>query len=398
MSYFEDVYKKRAEWWGSDPNSFYKNVGIKYFEDYLRSSPLAEKITLNGEVISSAIHSNSENESKSTKIFLISLDKSVSIGDLIEWQKDNWIVIQKEQLPLESYIKVVGLKCNYELKWVDAYGVLNSTHAYVLGSMDSAIREVFKKAQKIAVSEDNKLIEAVAPMVPILTGQRFLLQGEAWRVTERDLISVNGILYISLTKEKVDRFDDDVENSVANADKIGTSFIDIGFDSLNLEINKTFVISPILVKSGRIIRDAEFTIASKSGNKIEGNRITATKIGTDLVIVKLKEQEGLSVSFTLVVEEEQITDPVKIQISGDSNIKWGRTRTYTAIAISEHQPTEAFASFEIISGNNLAKIIKYTPQTCTIAANDENLSGKIVLEARTSLGITTKEIEVVSIW
>ena len=50
--------------------------------------------------------------------------------------------------------------------------------------------------------------------------QKFIIDGRAWFVDEYDATSSKGVTYYSLTEDKVDRMDDNIEDELANTNKL----------------------------------------------------------------------------------------------------------------------------------------------------------------------------------
>ncbi len=409
MSYLRDVYKKRGTWWGDSSKDQYINIAKKYFEDYLLRSPGASTVIINNLPIAAAVHdvkTSINSISKLMKHFLFSLEVPIPIGTLIEWDDDDWLVLDKEQRSFEAYNKALAVRCNHTLKWIDPYGILQETPAYVFGEMDKQAEDNFKMANGLLVIPGpNKNLQVVLPYYPIKSEQRFIIKGEAWRVLERDLVSIEGLLYMSLREDLVDTFDDDVDSSVADIGKLNNSVIDLGLSSMNLEIGKSFTFNPLLYQDNQLISGSTFTytltqtptIGTTPCATIDGNVITAVSEGTAVVTVSLDNQPDLtaSCSITLVASTE---DKIVLQLVGDESIKWGRTRTYTVLYSAGGAPAEIEATFSILEEISSLITFTTTATSCSILANSDGLSGTFTLRATTAYGHVDKIISVVSVW
>ena len=84
------------------------------------------------------------------------------------------------------------------------------------------------------------------PKTKVARSTSFIIEDEAWYVVEYDWSSVPGIVYLSLTEEKVNMIYDDLENDIADTDKIAKySFItpnNIQVFKVNQEIQPIFTI------------------------------------------------------------------------------------------------------------------------------------------------------------
>ena len=155
----------------------------------------------------------------------------------------------KKKRSFEAYNKVLAIRCNYLLNWIDDYGVLRQIPAHLLGAMSSRVEDNFRIASNLlVVPQANKNLKIILPYYPIKSEQRFIIHEEAWRVLERDLTSVNGgVLYLYLMEDLVDSSDDNIEEDIADIDKLNSSKIDLGIDSLNLEIGTNFYFFTCLI-------------------------------------------------------------------------------------------------------------------------------------------------------
>lgn len=401
MSYFTEVYKKRGSWWGETSKDQYLNIAKKYFEDYLLTSPNASSITFNNVEIVAAVHDNIQDENKISKYFLIGLDTEINQGDLIYWMESYWLVIQREKRNFEAYNKILALKCNYTLKWIDNYGVLNTSPSYIFGGMAAKVVDNFKMANGLISPQPNKNIEVILPYAPIKTNQRFIVRDEAWRVLERDLISVDGILYMYLAEDLVDSFDDNLVLDIADYDSLNSAYIDIGLTTLTLGVGGSFTFSPVLYKDNKVVEGAEFTYESREEDfyiSINSNSITGLAAGVATFIVASMDQPELTTTCTINVASVGVAKNV-LQLVGDSKIRWGRTRTYTTFYNNGGTPTEIASTFTLINNEtNLVTFVTQGANSCSIIGNVNGLAGIVTLRATTAHGTIDKQIFVVSVW
>jgi len=57
------------------------------------------------------------------------------------------------------------------------------------------------------------------PRYSIDRATNFIVEEESWTVVEYDHTSVPGVIYLSLTENKINSIYDDVENNIADLDK-----------------------------------------------------------------------------------------------------------------------------------------------------------------------------------
>jgi hypothetical protein len=110
-----------------------------------------------------------------------------------------------------------------------------------------------------------------------MSEQRFIINGEAWRVLERDLSSVNGVLYLYLLEDLVDSNSDSIEEDIANADKLNSSRIEIGLDALNIEVGNYFTFSPVFFNGGKI-EEVDFSISTTNSKILSIDNYTVSAL------------------------------------------------------------------------------------------------------------------------
>lgn len=55
------------------------------------------------------------------------------------------------------------VKCNYELKWIDANGYLKKSWAYAVSSVDSKVKSNFRMWHSLISPQPNKFAEIIMP-------------------------------------------------------------------------------------------------------------------------------------------------------------------------------------------------------------------------------------------
>lgn len=402
MTYFRDVYKKRGSLWGATSKDQLLNISKRYFEDYLMNGAESETITIDGIEYFCAIRDNQQDENRISKYFLTALEVDIPIGKLILWGNEYWLVVQKEKRSFEAYNKVLAFRCNYTLNWINSLGVLKSTPAFMFSTMENKVQNNFKVASGLIIfPKANKYLEIIIPYFPIEAEQRFIIKNEAWKVVDRDLLSVDKVLYLYLVEDLLDSFEDNTTLSIADYGKLNVGYIDIGISSMNLAIGESFTFNPTLYKDNKVVAGATFTYSSQGSGyylTINSNTITGLALGSTTFVVSSVEDPQLTATCTVNVLSS--SDPKSVlQLVGDENIKWGRTRTYTAFHSTGTSTVEVQATFSLIGNESgLVSFVSQESTSCSLIANTNGLSGQITLRATTAYGVVNKEISVVSVW
>ena len=220
-----DVYKKRVEHLGTNPQRRAMNSGILEFNRSLYYNEHTQRgiykddnsVTFDGIILT-----NKEDDNKSTQILLTKLDVPLKPGDIIIWNKERWLIYQYTTSSYQPYQKFFIVRCNYEIKWVDEVGKLNQSWCYLLSSKDSKIKDNFRTWNEVITPQPNKYIQLILPHVTMPINTEIIVLDEAWYLVDYDQNSVPGIVFMSFTETNVNELRDDIENKIANVDRIAT--------------------------------------------------------------------------------------------------------------------------------------------------------------------------------
>ena len=85
------------------------------------------------------------------------------------------------------------------------------------------------------------------PTVSIMRETSFIVEKESWRVIEYDYTSVPGVMYLSVGEEKINTMYDDMNNNIADIDKMAIYKIIAPEETQNFqvgdEVNPIFTIT-----------------------------------------------------------------------------------------------------------------------------------------------------------
>ena len=233
MNYL-DVYFSRVNHFGTTTAERIKNSGIVAFEKWLAQSPftVTDLSVERGFYFSGIIETSKDKEEKKLMYLYVANDIPIKVGDILTWRQDNgtiekWLLLQQIHKVHGTYQTFQIIKCNYELKWIDAEGYLRKSWAYAVSSTDDKVKGNFRMWHSLISPQPNKFAEIIMPR-PVLEGTdkdelmrgiTFIIENEGWLVIECDWTSVEGIIYMSLTESKVNYQYDDRDIDVADTDR-----------------------------------------------------------------------------------------------------------------------------------------------------------------------------------
>ena len=362
MSYLE-VYKKRISHLGTNPQDRAYQSGILEFRRYLKYNQHTERnLTLlrDNTNFDGVILTDKEDENRVSQILLVKVledgGPAIQQGDLIQWGEGNpWLVYRTTTSSYQPHQKFYMVRCNHYIKWIDEQGKLNESWVYLLGSKDSKIKDNFRTWHNVITPQPNKYINIIMPhkLMPINT--EIMVIDEVWYLVDYDQSSVPGIIFMSFTETNLNQQRDDVDNKIANIDKLATWVINM--PTTRTVAANTIIVPEFAILKNGVIQDAESKISVDGGLILQDNGLIEVGTAGGTLVV---EYEGISATQTIIVEE--VAKPSYVFV-GNEKIRATTKHKYELVGASA-------AEFSV--SNNLIKITNVDGNTCTIEANDKN--------------------------
>lgn len=413
MNYL-DVYFSRINHFGETQAERIKNSGIVAFEKWKAQSPftVTDLSVERGLYFSGIIQTNKDKEEQKIMFLYVSNDIPIRVGDILTWRQDNgvvekWLLLQKEHKVHEQYQTFQIIKCNFNLKWIDANGYLHQSWAYAVSSVDSKVKGNFRMWHSLISPQPNKFAEIIMPR-PELTGNdvdqlmrgiNFIIEDEGWIVIECDWTSVEGIVYMSLTESKINYQYDDRDIDVANTDKY------------------KFPELPTLYKVGEIIvphfeadtlNQWEVELIKPENCDFINDSFVATSTGQCIITMRLKNRPAVTkdVEITVVAADQEFI----AYINGPDQLRLDRQDSYSlasesyiddsqvTITIQEDPTAKKKPSDYAILQQKIDDTGAKVPNNYILHANAKNKLGKVVLVATYNGVEYTKTVEIIPLW
>ena len=401
MNYL-DVYFSRVNHFGTTTAERIKNSGIVAFEKWLAQSPftVTDLSVERGFYFSGIIETSKDKEEKKLMYLYVANDIPIKVGDILTWRQDNgaiekWLLLQQIHKVHGTYQTFQIIKCNYELKWIDAEGYLRKSWAYAVSSTDDKVKGNFRMWHSLISPQPNKFAEIIMPR-PVLEGTdkdelmrgvTFIIENEGWLVIECDWTSVEGIIYMSLTESKVNYQYDDRDIDVADTDRW-----------------KFPTLQPLYTVGDKIIpqfeagtlNEWEIELIPTDTSLVEkdesDNHWRAIAPGKLTFIMRLRGRAAVTKEYEVLINTPNIE--FSAYIDGPDEIKLDRYCTYTLNGTSTILGTVEFTLVD----TQLAVISETKTNECVIHANAKNKLGDIILQASYN-GVTyTKTIKIKPLW
>lgn len=401
MNYL-DVYFSRVNHFGTTTAERIKNSGIVAFEKWLAQSPftVTDLSVERGFYFSGIIETSKDKEEKKLMYLYVANDIPIKVGDILTWRQDNgviekWLLLQQIHKVHGTYQTFQIIKCNYELKWIDAEGYLRKSWAYAVSSTDDKVKGNFRMWHSLISPQPNKFAEIIMPR-PVLEGTdkdelmrgiTFIIENEGWLVIECDWTSVEGIIYMSLTESKVNYQYDDRDIDVADTDRW-----------------KFPTLQPLYTVGDKIIpqfeagtlNEWEIELIPTDTSLVEkdesDNHWRAIAPGKLTFIMRLRGRAAVTKEYEVLINTPNIE--FSAYIDGPDEIKLDRYCTYTLNGTSAILGAVEFTLVD----TQLAVISETKTNECVIHANAKNKLGDIILQASYN-GVTyTKTIKIKPLW
>ena len=402
MNYL-DVYYARVNHLGETPTEIAYNSNIRSFERWLAGSPFTvENLSVERGLYFSGIIQTSKDKAEQKLMYLyVANDIPIQVGDILTWIQDNgatekWLLLQKIHDVHEAYQTFQMVKCNYELKWIDADGYLHKSWAYAVSSVDAMIKGNFRMWHSLVSPQPNKYAEIIMPRPllegsdrdQLLRGTIFIIENEGWVVIECDWTSVEGVIYMSLTESKVNYEYDDRNIDVADTDKY------------------KFPTLPTLYRVGDKI-EPQFEAGTLNQWEIElikpedctfiNDNFVAIAPGQCMVTMRLKNRPAVThnVEITInAVEEESL-----VWIEGPSELRLDRYADYT---LQTNTVIEDLSKVKIeiqSAPSDKDSIRQAADNKFILHANAKNKLGQLVLVASyDGVECATKTVDIIPLW
>ena len=276
-------------------------------------------------------------------------DETISVGDIILWDSENWICTETDTTSQVSDVGIIS-KCN------NVINIHKNNTSYQIPCTIS-------KSLSLN-TEDNQYIETVDNSLFLTVSNTSITQQ----------INVNDIYRIGKYNYQISSVPDDISqqgllifkmkySEVEQEEHVYTLTI-LNNDNLQIAQSQSLIINSQLTDNGEIV-DSPVLIYSSSDESIAtiSNTGEVTVLSTGTVTFTVQKSDDINVSDSISVEIiEDVVDNFTIEISGSNSIIKGYTSNYNCVFknngnIITQQSEFYLTSDDGISPTSLAQII-----------------------------------------
>ena len=396
MSTRYEEYKDRVHYKGNSKREYVKTKVKESIDSLIKDSQYGFTISVyNKDDKTYTDHEVAILSTKATQEYeaanvIAPLEIGLEKGVLFRWDENDWILLKKMFRPDQPGFNGIAYRCTGFLKWIDKdTKELHIQPAYIRsGRITNAVGvtpDVTRIFDNIRMHDtDWNMVAATQKKLDFHPEMRFIVNGQAYRVSNVDNVSIDNVSILSLVDDKL-LDTDDIINGIAYDDVYEYTIKNKLTDDTKLYAGDVMELPVLVLRNGvEVDEDVILTSSDESIIQVDGRRLIGRGLGTAIINVALALNNTISIDIPIEVSEEHTQQEVKIYITGDDYIEWGTSQTYM---LSDGSP----AAFEVETLSKIRKEISFTENSVTISIKDK-YSGTFIISADTAQGRVEKTV------
>lgn len=396
MSTRYEEYKDRVHYKGNSKREYVKTKVKESIDSLIKDSQYGFTISVyNKDDKTYTDHEVAILSTKATQEYeaanvIAPLEIGLEKGVLFRWDENDWILLKKMFRPDQPGFNGIAYRCTGFLKWIDKdTKELHIQPAYIRsGRITNAVGvtpDVTRIFDNIRMHDtDWNMVAATQKKLDFHPEMRFIINGQAYRVSNVDNVSIDNVSILSLVDDKL-LDTDDIINGIAYDDVYEYTIKNKLTDDTKLYAGDVMELPVLVLRNGvEVDEDVILTSSDESIIQVDGRRLIGRGLGTAIINVALALNDTISIDIPIEVSEEHTQQEVKIYITGDDYIEWGTSQTYM---LSDGSP----AAFEVETLSKIRKEISFTENSVTISIKDK-YSGTFIISADTAQGRVEKTV------
>ena len=319
------------------------------------------------------------------------LDVGLEKGVLFNWDDNQWIVLKKMFRPDQPGFNGIAYRCTGDLKWIDDdTQELHIQPAYIRsGRITNALGvtpDVNRVFDNLVMHDtDWNMMAATQRNLDLHPEMRFILNGQAYRVTNVDNVSIDNVSILSLVDDKLLDSDDRI-NGIAYRDVYGyVIYNKLKDEALEMYAGDVKELPLYITYEGETV-DEDYTLESTDSTIVEisGKNVIGRGLGNCNVIVSLKINPTITATIPVNVTEDHVYQEDKIYIEGNDYIDWNTTQEYR---LSNNENTV----FEVETLSKIRRDITINDNSVVISIKDK-YSGTFIIKATVNDEVIEKTV------
>ena len=210
MSYFSEIYKKRANRFGTDYQSRIQGQREYLFDLYLKRSVYLVEFEYEGEYHPGSFEKYKQDETQTLHYLLTKVDVNIPGGTILflpnkDGELKPWMVYYLERIKASGYNRYIMLRMTHYLTWKNRAGAVCNSWAYMYGQEDNMLKDELRSRSRMDTlyTEALKMSFFVMPTNANIRKDDYLEIGEgdlkeAYVVTGYDIQSTEGVEFVTV--------------------------------------------------------------------------------------------------------------------------------------------------------------------------------------------------------
>lgn len=390
MSNLYEEYRNRVHYKGKNKREYVKTKVEESIQGLIYDSQYGFTISLNGEEKDVAILSTKTTQEYEAANIIAPLDVGLDKGVVFDWDNNNWIILKKMFRPDQPGFNGIAYRCTDYLKWIDKNTQeLHVQPAYIRsGRITNALGVTPDKNQVydniIMHDTDWNMMAATVQNLDFHPEMRFIIKGQAYRVTNVDNVSIDNVSILSFVDDKLLDTDDTV-NMIAYNDVYGYSIQNHFNEDIYMFVDDIKEIPLIVLKDGIQVKE-DIILESLNPDIVEtnGSKMIGRGLGTATIRCALAKNNTIFIDVVVHVVEEHVEQEEKIFIEGNDYIEWNTSEEYFL-------SNKSNAAFSVETNSKIRKEIEFTDNSVKISIKDK-YAGSFVISCVTPNGEISKTV------
>ena len=395
MSSRYEAYKDRVHYKGKTKREYVKKKVEESIESLITDSQYGFTINVDGKDQEVAILSTKTTQEYEAANIIAPLSVGLEKGVVFSWDNNNWIVLKKMFRPDQPGFNGIAYRCNGYLKWIDEKTQeLIIQPAYIRsGRITNALGVTPDKNQTydnlIMHDTDWNMMAATHANLALHPEMRFIIKGQAYRVTNVDNVSIDNVSILSFVDDRLLDSDDVVE-MIAYNDEYGYKLYNKMTENTQMYVGDIKELPIIVLFEGKPV-DENFWLESDNPEVVEvsGNQLIGRTCGKANITAHLAKNDTITLTIPVTVGETHIEQVEQLYIDGNDYIDWNSTEIYTMSDKKSY-------NFDVEVQSKVRKTIEYLTNEEAVngvkISIEDKYSGKIVISCQTDQGLISKTV------
>lgn len=329
-----EEYKNRVQFKGKTKREYVKTKVEESIDDLINNSQYGFTIKIGSKEHDVAILSTKTTQEYEAANIIAKLDVGLDKGTIFNWDNNEWIVLKKMFRPEQPGFNGIAYRCTGYLKWIDEETEeLHIQPAYIRsGRITNALGVTPDKNQKFdniyMHDTDWNMMAATQQNLDFHPEMRFIIKGQAYRVTNVDNVSVDNVSVLSFVDDRLLDTDDRI-NGIAYKD-VYIYTLESGLNSdVKMYAGDIMELPIVTKKQGNVVNEeVVFTSLNPEIIEVDHNKIIGRGLGTGIIRCALKRNETIYIDIPVEVSSEHTEQTIKLFIEGSDYIEWNTKQEY----------------------------------------------------------------------